>query len=109
VVGIAIREFECTLCLSQFTRLAGDLMVPSPNICDACLRVVWKMDDAALAAHVSRCLTENVPRLEHGYAPYGGQRALEDSTAQYILWHRDQWNCAEEAIQAREQDRQLWG
>jgi len=109
MVGIALREFQCTLCRAQFTRLAGDLMVPSPNLCDACLRVVWEMDDATLAAHISRCLTENVSGPERGYAPYGGQQALEESTMRYVQWHRERWARAEEAISVRERERRSWG
>jgi len=109
MVGIALRTFDCTLCQAQFERLAGDLMVPAPNLCDACLQVVWEMDDATLAAHISRSLTDNASKLERGYAPYGGQRALEEGTVRYVQWHREQWNSAEEAISVREQERKDWG
>lgn len=109
MVGMALRTFHCTLCRAQFTRLAGDLMVPSPNLCDACLQVVWGMDDATLSAHISRSLTENASVLEHGCTPHGGQQALEGSTMRYVQWHREQWNSAEEAIQVRVQERRDWG
>ena len=60
--GLAVREFACSLCGRQFTMLSGDLMVPGPNVCDECLRVVWDLGEA-LERHVAECLARDVSQV----------------------------------------------
>jgi len=54
--GIALRDFECTLCQVRFSMMSGDFFIPEPDICDECLVVVWALDGEALADHVAQCL-----------------------------------------------------
>ena len=93
---MALREFECTLCSQSFTLLAGDLMVPAPNLCDACLEEIWALEGKALESHVAGCLPDADERLVAG-------------VIRHLGWHRSTWSSAGEAIAQREQDRQMWG
>ncbi len=54
--GMAVREFECTLCQQPFRLLSGDFFLPEPNVCDDCLRQVWELEREALEEHVAECL-----------------------------------------------------
>lgn len=85
--GLALREFECSLCQAQFTMLAGDLLLPGPNVCDDCLTAVWRLDDETLSHHVRQHL---------------GTRSQEEAwvnrIVQHIKWHRAQWATVTEPI-----------
>ena len=105
--GMAVREFTCSLCRRQFTLLSGDLMLPGPNICDECLRVIWDLRDEALEKHVAECLAEHVTKTGEHLDPPSDERAVWNTIVQHIKWHRKQWASAEEAIRDRERDRGL--
>ncbi len=92
--GMAVREFECSLCRQQFTLLSGDLILPEPNICDDCLRVVWELESEALMEHV-------VERLG---LPNEGQ-SFVNNVVQHIKRLKGQWGTADDLIRLREQER----
>jgi len=109
MVGLAVREFQCALCQQQFTLLSGDLIVPESNICDDCLRVMWAMDDQALAEHVRGCLARD--KLPAGERPdsQGEEKALVNGIMQSIKRYREQWGEIEGALGHREQGRRAFG
>ena len=93
--GIALREFECTLCQDQFTLLSDDLMLPEPDICDECLRKVWPLEGEELANYVAERLA----------CEPGEKETLVSTTVQYITRYKEQWRSADEAIDSRERER----
>jgi len=94
--GLTLRGFECNLCGQEFTLLAGDLYVPQPRVCDACVLEVWEMDDDVLTRHVAQCLA--------GEGEMPADRIVQD-----IGWQREQWKSAEELIAQRERERGVPG
>lgn len=90
--GMAVRQFECTLCRRWFTLLSGDLIFPGPRICDACLREAWPLEGEALAAYVTERLA-------------GEQKLPVTSVVQHINQLRGQWASAEAVIGNRERER----
>ena len=38
MVGIYLREFDCTYCGQSFTLEESDLILPEPRLCDDCLK-----------------------------------------------------------------------
>ena len=88
--GLMLREFECSLCQAQFMMLAGDLLLPGPNVCDDCLTAVWPLDNEALTHHVRERL-----------GAQGQGEAGVNSIVQHIQGHREQWAAAEEVIRFR--------
>ncbi len=91
--GMAVREFECTLCRQKFSLLSGDLFFPGPNICDDCLEEVWELESEELAKHVAGRVASE-------------EKIGVNSIVRHIKWHRERWGSAEEAIGNREQMRQ---
>lgn len=57
--GMALRDFNCTLCSETFEKMSGDLIIPEPDLCDDCLREVWEMDGDSLTAYVAERLPED--------------------------------------------------
>jgi hypothetical protein len=92
--GLAVREFECSLCHTPFTMLSGDLILPGPNICDDCLREIWELEGKVLVKHVAGCLGSQ-----------SEEKGLVHSVIQHIKWHRGQWRTAEDVIRDRERER----
>lgn len=88
--GLILREFVCSLCQAQFTMLAGDLLLPGPNLCDDCLTAVWPLEDKALTHHVRKCLEA---------------RSQEEAGANHIVQHikqlKEQWETVEDVIRSR--------
>ena len=109
MVGLALREFECTLCQRRFTLLSGDLILPGPSICDECLRALWELEGDALTKHISGCLKEEASRVGERPESHFEERALVSGTVQLITWYKEQWGSAEEATQDRERERQALG
>ena len=89
MVGIAMREFACSLCGQTFEKYSGDLIIPGPEICESCLCEVWEMDDATLTTHVGLCLKKQQGSV------------TEHSMVQFIQWEKQTWASPEDAIQAR--------
>lgn len=50
---MAVREFECIVCRTQFTALTQDLVPPWTLICDACMETLLALEGEALAAHLA--------------------------------------------------------
>ncbi len=48
MVGIFLREFNCTHCGQIFTIEEGDLILPGPRLCDNCLKRLWHLTDQEL-------------------------------------------------------------
>ena len=90
--GMTLRAFECDLCGEEFTLIVGDLYIPMPRVCDACLKVVWDMDDEALAAHVDERLDDEA-------------KTPASSIIQHIDRDREQWGSLEKSIAHRERSR----
>jgi hypothetical protein len=90
--GLAVREYECTLCQQRFTLLSGDLILPGPRLCDQCLRDVWELEGEALAKHAAGCLA-------------GRDKTPVDNIVRHLKGLKVQWKSVEEAIQARERQR----
>ena len=105
---LALREFECTLCHRHFSLLSGDLILPSPKLCDECLKVLWELEDDTLEKHISESLAKAHQDRERRES-HIEERALVNSTVQHIQWHKEQWSSVEEAIQDRERDRRSLG
>ena len=72
-------------------------MVPTPSVCDECLREVWDMDDEALAEHTAACLAR------------GAGQASVDDIVSYINTNRGQWAEVDEVIRLREWARSMLG
>ena len=89
MVGIGMRDFECTLCGQTFKQMSGDMIFPGPEICGDCLQEVWDMEDATHTQHVSVCLEERQ------------REEMIQSMLQHIQWHKEKWASAEEVIQSR--------
>jgi 5-methylcytosine-specific restriction endonuclease McrA len=45
MVGIMLRELECTHCGGTFTDMEGDMIFPIPRLCDNCLVDLWHSSD----------------------------------------------------------------
>jgi hypothetical protein len=90
--GLAVRDFECSLCQQHFTLLSGDLILPGPNICDACLREIWGLVGDVLVKHLTDCLA-------------GEEETSLDNIVQYIKWYKEKYGSAAEAIRERERER----
>jgi len=45
--GFFLREFDCTYCGQPFTMMEGDMILPIPTLCDACLKQLWHLEDTA--------------------------------------------------------------
>jgi hypothetical protein len=107
--GMTIREFTCSLCGQSYLKSSGDLMVPTPDLCDACWKEVWDMEDQALTEYVVSCLAEkeSAPGQELG-APDEGQAAV-DEIVKYIRSHTEHYGEVDEVIQMREWGRRLFG
>ena len=97
--GMSIKEFKCDLCDQLFTMSSGDLMVPTPNVCDECLREVWDFPDKALAEHAAACLARGE----------GAGQVSVDDIVSYINTNREQWAEVEEVIRLREWARSMLG
>ncbi len=89
MVGIALRDFACSLCGQTFEKYSGDLMIPGPEIYDSCLRSVWQMDDVTLTSHVRKCLEKQKEQV-----------TLQDML-QHIKWYKLASTTADEAIESR--------
>ncbi len=46
--GWTLRELDCTHCGGTFTDMEGDLILPLPRLCDACLIALWDLSDEVL-------------------------------------------------------------
>ena len=88
--GFGPREFECSLCQARFTMLAGDLLLPGPNLCDDCLTAVWPLKDEALTHHVRQRLRAREQ-----------EEAWVDNIIHHIKCHREQWATVEDVIRFR--------
>ncbi len=89
MVGMGLREFECTLCGNKFEQMSGDLMIPGPEICEECLREVWDMEDTALKQYVSTRLKEHK------------REEMIESMLQHIQWYKDTYTSVDEVLQSR--------
>lgn len=90
--GMALREFECSLCQGRFTLLAGDLVLPGPRLCDACARRVWNVEGEA---HL-RQVVEGLP---------GVDGAQTGEILRHLEALKAQWGSAEELLDHRARDR----
>ncbi len=105
-IAMAARDFKCILCQRNFTLLSGDLMVPTPVICDECLVEVWQLGDDALARYVSKHLAENASPHKEYLESMTRQGTLEDSIIQDIQGLKERWTSVQDVIQDRELNRQ---
>lgn len=48
--GMYLRPFNCTHCGQTFTMMEGDMILPLPRLCDACLQTYWTETEEALDA-----------------------------------------------------------
>jgi hypothetical protein len=95
---MALREFECTLCQQQFTRFSGDLIVPGPRLCDACLQELWPLDDDALRERVSHQLAQHASSGDKGPEWQNGIEQLEDQVVQIVLNLKQSGRSIEEIV-----------
>jgi hypothetical protein len=88
--GLALRDFQCSLCRAHFEMFAADLILPGPNVCDDCLTAVWELDDEALARYV----------LNH-LGARSQEQTWVDAVVRHIKWYKEQSVTAEDAIRSR--------
>jgi hypothetical protein len=86
---MAMRDFQCSLCGGWFGEMSGDLMLPSPYVCDGCLQEVWDLDDEALVQYVA----ERVPA--EGAQPVSG-------SVRHIRDIRAGWESVEALVESRD-------
>ena len=94
---LAPRDFECIFCGQTFSQLSGDLMVPGPDICDACLETVWSLDDDALRKHVAHHLCMQ----EQGIPGMGKGAELETNIVHYIQDLKQRYDGLDALLQER--------
>jgi hypothetical protein len=83
-----LRDFNCVFCQSTFEMLAGDIMIPEPDLCEDCLKEVWEMDDEALTIHFTLHLS-----LDAAFSA--------EEVVQHTQRIQEQSESPEQAIQAR--------
>jgi hypothetical protein len=93
---MALREFECTLCGQRFKKFSGDLILPGPRLCDACLRELWQLEGDALRERVSHDLAERATSGDKGPEWQNGVEQLEDRVIQIILGFKQSGKTIEE-------------
>ena len=89
MVGIGLRDFECSLCDKTFERMSGDLMVPGPEICEDCLQVVWDMDEAAKTQYVTDRLVERQ------------REEIIQKILEIIQWNKERYTSVDAVIKNR--------
>ncbi len=89
MVGMGLREFPCTLCGQTIESYSGDLLVPQPEVCDACLPIVWEMDDESLKLHIAKCMED-----EDGFV-------TPKKVYEYVQWFKTTYANAADALKAR--------
>ncbi len=83
MVGMCVRDFECTLCQRHFSMMYGDLIVAEELICDECQKELWPLEDDELRERVSEKLAKNASWLEEHYK-WHGERGFEERIVQCI-------------------------
>lgn len=60
---MAVREFECTLCQQQFSRMCADFLLPEDLVCDECLAELAPLEGHKLRERIAQ-LAKNAPQPE---------------------------------------------
>ena len=105
---MALREFECTLCQQRFTLLSGDLILPEPMLCDACLQELWQLEGDALRKHISYHLVEHASSGDQDPEWQNQVEQLEDQVIQIVLMLKQRGRTIQEIIRDREAERQAF-
>lgn len=56
---MAVREFECLLCLRKFSQMSGDIIMPEDEICGRCFDKFSQLKESELQKRVTQQLAEN--------------------------------------------------
>jgi len=87
--GLALRDFECTLCQKNFTMMGADFHIPEPDICDEYLVVVWPLDGEALADHITKCLTSRAVFPVSSVVQYIQRQKEQSASAEAVIEFRN--------------------
>ena len=57
-ICMTTREFTCSLCGRQFTRMSADAILLETQVCDLCLAELGPLDEVALHEEIARRVAE---------------------------------------------------